>query len=181
MGAECFLTKLYVIDPDVWRHVSVGSWIVQHRSFPQKGIFSRTAANLPWRAYSWGYELLLSRAYEWFGFLGMGLFGTALTIAVALAIFWMLHRLSGRFWVAWTLSIIVYSAFLFNIAPRPVFFTAVLFTITLTLLLQAQRTGRVQLLYWLPLVFLLWGNVHIQFIYGIATVGMFAESICFSD
>jgi hypothetical protein len=174
VGAECFLTKLYVLDPDVWWHISVGSWIVQHRSFPQTGIFSRTAANLPWMAYSWGYEILLSRSFEWFGFLGMGLFGTALTIAVALAIFWMLHQLSGRFWVAWPLSIVVYSAFLFNIAPRPVFFTAVLFTITLTLLLQAQRSGRVQLLYWLPLVFLLWANVHIQFIYGIATVGMFA-------
>jgi len=82
----------------------------------------------------------------------MGLFGTALTIAVAVAIFCMLSG-SRRFWIAWALSIVVYSAFLFNIAPRPVFCTAVLFTITLTLLLQAQRSGRVQLLYWLPLVF----------------------------
>jgi hypothetical protein len=174
VGTECFITKLYVIDPDVWWHVSVGNWIVQHRSFPQTGIFSRTAGDRPWRAYSWGYEVMLSRAYEWFGFMGMGLFGTALTIAVAVAIFWMLYWLSGRFWIAWALSIVVYSAFLFNIAPRPVFCTAVLFTITLTLLLQAQRSGRVQLLYWLPLVFLFWANFHIQFIYGIATVGMFA-------
>jgi hypothetical protein len=32
----------------------------------------------------------------------------------------------------------------------------------------------VQLLYWLPLVFLVWANCHIQFIYGLFVVGLFA-------
>jgi hypothetical protein len=31
----------------------------------------------------------------------------------------------------------------------------------------------VETLYWLPLIFLLWANVHIQFIYGLAIVAMF--------
>ena len=47
-----------------------------------------------------------------------------------------------------------------------------LFCVTLTLVLEAHRTGRVQLLYWLPLIFLLWANLHIQFIYGLFVVGL---------
>ena len=35
----------------------------------------------------------------------------------------------------------------------------ILFAVTLTLLLESHRTGRVQLLYWLPLVFLVWATV----------------------
>lgn len=174
VGTESLIKRLYVLDPDVWWHLCVGSWIIQHRAFPQTGIFSRTAASRPWRAYSWGYEVLLSRCYEWFGFLGMGIFGTVLTVLAAVAIFCMLYRLSHRFWLACALSAFTYSAFLFNIAPRPVFITAILFSITLTLLLEAQRTGQTYLLYWLPLIFLLWANCHIQFFYGIATVGLFA-------
>ena len=174
VGVKCFVDKLAVLDPDMWWHLSVGDWIIQNRSFPHNGIFSHTAAARPWMAYSWGYEVLLSRAYDWFSFLGMGAFGTLLTIAVALVIFRMLYRISGRFWAAWTLSILVYAAFLFNIAPRPVFFSVILFTITLTLLFDAQRSGRVQTLYWLPVVFLFWANIHIQFIYGLAIVGLFA-------
>lgn len=174
VGVKCLVDKLAVLDPDMWWHLSVGDWIVQNRSFPHSGIFSQTAATRPWMAYSWGYEVLLSRAYGWFSFVGMGAFGTLLTIAVALAIFRMLYRISGQFWAAWAISIVVYAAFLFNIAPRPVFFSVILFTITLTLLFEAQREGRVQLLYWLPLVFLIWANIHIQFIYGLAVVGMFA-------
>lgn len=174
VGTECFITKLSVLDPDMWWHLSVGDWILHNRAFPHTGIFSQTAANRPWMAYSWGYEVLLARAYDWGSFIGMGLFGTALTIAVALAVFCMLYRISRRFWIAWELAIAVYLAFLFNIAPRPVFFSVVLFTICLTQIFEAERTGRAQLLYWLPLVFLIWANIHIQFIYGLAIMGMFA-------
>jgi len=56
--------------------------------------------------------------------------------------------------------------------PRPVFFSIALLCVTLTLILEAQRSGQVQMLYWLPLVFLLWANLHIQFIYGLAVVGL---------
>ncbi len=173
VGAECFSTKYSVLDPDVWWHLAVGNWIVQHRAVPHTGILSRTAANRPWMAYSWGYEVLLSRAYAWFGLLGMGLYGVVLTMAVAAALFWMLRRLSGRFWVAWVLSIFVYAAFLFGIMPRPVFFSMLLFAITITLILEAQRSGQARLLYWLPLIFLAWANLHIMFIYGLFMVGLF--------
>jgi hypothetical protein len=172
VGTLCLITKYSVLDPDVWWHLTVGDWIVQHHAVPHTGIFSQTAASRPWMAYSWGYEVLLSRAYAWFGLAGMGLFGMALTLAVAGAMFWMLQRLSGRFWVAWTLSIAACYAFLFTLMPRPVFFSMALFTITLTLILEARRSGRVQLLYWLPLIFMLWANLHIQFIYGLFLVGL---------
>lgn len=173
IGAECLMTKYSVRDLDVWWHLEVGNWIVGHRTFPQTGIFSQTAGDRTWRAYSWGYEVLLSRAYAWFGLLGMGLYGVALTLAVAGAVFWMSRRLSRRFWVAWTLSSVACYAFLFSLMPRPVFFSMMLFAIVLALLLEAQRLGRAQLLYWLPLIFLLWANLHIQFIYGLFVVGLF--------
>ncbi len=173
LGVLCFNLKYGVLDFDVWWHVKVGEWIVQHRSFPHTGIFSRTAAGRPWAAYSWGYEVLLSLAYRWFGLLGIALFGTLLTLAVAFSVFWMLRQLSGRFFISCLLATVTCSAFLFNIRPRPVFFSMILFCATITLLLEANRSGRVQLLFWLPLIFFLWSNFHIQFIYGIFVVGLF--------
>jgi hypothetical protein len=123
-------------------------------------------------AYSWGYEVLLSLVYKWFGLLGIGVFGVLLTLAVACCVYWMLHRLSGRFWVASSLAVVTCSAFLFSLMPRPVFFSMVLFMVTLTLILEAQRSGRVLTLYWLPLLFALWANIHIQFIYGLFLLGL---------
>jgi hypothetical protein len=172
VGVTAFQLKFSVLDLDIWWHLKVGDWIVEHLALPHTGILSRTAANRPWVAYSWGYEVLLSRAYAWFGLLGIGLYGTFLTLAVAYTVYWMLHRLSGRFWTACVLTGVACSAFLFNGMPRPFFFSMVLFSITVTLLLEANRGGRPQTLYWLPLIFLLWSNLHIQFIYGLFTVGV---------
>lgn len=173
VGTIAFQLKYCVLDYDIWWHLKVGDWITEHLAVPHTGILSRTAATRPWVAYSWGYEVLLSRAYAWFGLLGIGLFGTLLTLAVAYSIYWMLRRLSGRFWLACVLTGIVCSAFLFNGMPRPFFFSMALFSVTLTLLLEANRSGRVQALYWLPPIFLLWANLHIQFIYGLFLVGLF--------
>jgi hypothetical protein len=172
VAARSLLLKFSVLDLDIWWHLKVGDWIVEHHAVPHTGILSRTAADRPWVAYSWGYEVLLSRAYRWFGLVGIGVYGVLLTLAVAYSIYWMALRLSGRFWWACALATITCSAFLYNLMPRPVFFSMALFTVTLTLILEANRSGRVQLLYWLPPLFVLWANLHIQFLYGLFLVGL---------
>ena len=165
--------KLTMLGADIWWHLKVGDWIVQHRAFPHNGILSRTAASRPWIAYSWGYEALLSRAYAWLGLKGIAIYGSALTVMVVFCAFWMTRRLSRRFWPACLLTVACcYSFLLLRIVPRPVFFSIALFCIELTLLLEAQRTGRVRGLYWLPVIFFLWANLHIQFIYGLAVLGL---------
>lgn len=171
VGAPSFQLKFSVLDLDVWWHLKVGDWIVQHAAFPHTGILSRSAAARPWAAYSWGYEVLLSRLYQWFGLIGIALYGTMLTLMVAFSIYWMLRRLSGSFWMACVLAVLCCYAFLFLMMPRPVFFSIALLGATLTLLLEAQRTRDIRKLYWLPLIFLLWANLHIQFIYGLAVWG----------
>ncbi len=173
VSARALILKLCVLDLDVWWHLKVGEWIVAHHGFPHVGILSRTAADRPWMAYSWGYEVPLSRSYAWFGLVGVGVFGMLLTLAVAYAVYWMVRRLSGKFWVACILASVTCLAFLFSLMPRPVFVSMILFAVTLTLILESQRTGHVEPLYWLPLVFLVWANCHIQFVYGIFVVGLF--------
>ena len=173
VAARSLFLKFCVLDLDIWWHLKVGAWIVEHHAVPHTGILSRTAANRPWVAYSWGYEVLLSRAYQWFGLVGVGVYGVLLTLAVSYAVYWMVRRLSGRFWVACILGTVTCSAFLFSLMPRPVFLSMILFAVTLTLILEAQRTDRTRILYWLPLVFLVWANCHIQFVYGIFVVGLF--------
>jgi hypothetical protein len=173
IGINALRLKYCVIDLDTWWHLKVGAWIFEHLALPHTGILSRTAANLPWVAYSWGYEVLLSGSYAWFGLIGIGTFGALLTLGVAFAVFWMLRRLSHRFWLACILAGIACSSFIFSGAPRPVFFSQIFYCILLTLLFEAHRTARVELLYWLPPLFLLWANFHIQFIYGLFSVGLF--------
>lgn len=165
--------KFCIRDNDIWWHIKTGDWIVEHGAVPHTGLFSWTAANRPWVAYSWGYEVILSRAYDWFQLMGLGVFTVALTLLIAYLQFWSLRRLRGRFWQAWLLALCSIYTYLFAIAPRPVFASILFYILLLTLLLEAARSGQIKYLYWLPPIFLVWANVHIQFVYGIAVLGLF--------
>ena len=173
IAAPSLAPKYSVVDNDLWLHLKTGDWIVEQQAFPHTGILSRTAADRPWMAYSWLSEVLLSRFHGWFQLVGIAVFGWLLTLAVAYSGFWMTHRLSGSFWKACPLTVVCCIGFLFNVYPRPVFFSMLLFALSLTLLLEARRTAQPGLLYWLPPICLLWANTHIQFVYGIFLVGLF--------
>ena len=173
LAALSIAYKLPVRDPDIWWHLKTGDWIVAHHVVPSVGIFSRTAGTHAWVAYSWLYEVLLSCAYAWFGLVGFALFGVLVTLFVAVILFWMLHRLCGQFWIAWLLAVIASYSFLFSLLPRPVFGSMAFFAVEITFLLEAQRTGSIRRLWWLPLLFVLWANIHIQFVYGLLVVGLF--------
>lgn len=168
--------KYSVRDLDAWWHLKVGDWIVANLAVPHNGIFSLTAVNRPWVAYSWGYEVVLSRAYHWFGLMGIGVLGIVLTLANAYAVFWSLRRLCGRFWEAWVLAACTLYSFLFMLMPRPVFISILFYTVLLTVLLEANRDGKIKRLYWLPALFMVWANIHIQFIYGLFVLGLFVAA-----
>jgi hypothetical protein len=173
VSAPSLLPKYSVVDNDLWLHLKVGDWILEHHSVPHTGILSRTAVDRPWIAYSWIYEILLSIFHSSLHLVGIAIYGLLLTLAVSYCVFWMTRRLSRTFWRACFLATATCAAFLFRVYPRPVFFSMALFAITLTLLLEARRTARLQLLYWLPPIFVLWANVHIQFVYGLFAVALF--------
>ncbi|MFY9674529.1 MAG: hypothetical protein WAK13_08740 [Terriglobales bacterium] len=165
--------KFSVRDNDIWWHLKTGDWIVEHFAVPHNGLFSWTAASRPWVAYSWGFEVMLSRAYAWFNLMGLGLFGVLLTLLIAYLQFWSLRRLSGRFWEAWLLAACSLYTFLFVIGPRPVFVSIIFYIVLLTVLLEVNRGGPIRNLYWLPVMFLVWANIHIQFVYGLFVFGLF--------
>ena len=56
--------------------------------------------------------------------------------------------------------------------PRPWLCTILFFVIELDILMHARRTGKLRALAWLPLIFALWANVHIQFVYGLLFLGL---------
>jgi hypothetical protein len=164
-----------VADPDIWWHIRVGQWIIERRAFPHHGIFSAFGATHPWAAYSWGFEVVmatLTRA----GLMGISLFVIAFDLVLVLVIFLVTRFFSRSFWWAWFLSAVAVWAMDLNRVnvARPVSISILLFTLELVLIFRAQETRNVRYLYWLPLLFLVWANFHIQFVYGLVLPGLFA-------
>jgi hypothetical protein len=108
-----------------------------------------------------------------FGLLGIPVFFMVLEIILALILFRILRGLSGSFWSALLLGAAAIAAINPTLVGRPVMFSILLFTVELGILFQACQTGRWRLLYWLPPLFVLWANLHIQFVYGLFPLALF--------
>jgi hypothetical protein len=159
-------------DPDIWFHLRTAEWILQHHRVPHTDPFSSFAAGTPWTAYSWLFDLVVLTLYRWLGLNGLVAYTAGMLVAITMALHRMVRRLHGGFaFGAWlTLIAVVCTAHIWT--PRSWMFSILFFTIQLDILIRARRTGRCRELWCLPVLYLLWANLHIEFIYGFVVLGI---------
>ncbi len=167
-----------VTDPDIWWHLRTGEWILGHHAVPQADPFSGPLAGRPWLAYSWLYELVAVKLFRWLGLAGIVAYSSGMVLAITVAMVRMVRRVQRDFSLAVLLSFAAVFCMGRLYTPRPWLFTILLFILELDILMQARRTGRVRELLWLPLIFALWANVHIEFVDGLMVLGLaWAETL----
>jgi len=162
-----------VADADLGWHLRAGEWILQHHAFPHADPFSRVGS-LPWQAYSWLFELILLRFYQWWNVSGFMVYTSILLVLIGAALYHLLSRLQTDFTKCALLAVAATVCMSRGFTPRPWLFSILFFTLQLDILMHARRTGKIRELLWLPLIYLVWVNVHIQFIDGLIVLGLAA-------
>jgi hypothetical protein len=162
-----------VADADLGWHLRAAEWILQHHSFPHADPFSRMGAQ-PWQAYSWLFELILYRLYGWWGLVGFMVYTTGLLVLIGAALYHLLSRLQTDFTKCALLATAAMICMARGYTPRPWLFSILFFILQLDILMHARRTGKVRELLWLPLIYIVWANVHIQFVDGLLVLGLAA-------
>jgi hypothetical protein len=166
-----FQTLAFDADPDIWWHIRVGDWIAQHHALPRVAIFSQHS-DQPWTAYSWCFELLVSRVFKLYGLPGIPGLLVCLEVLISLTLLIAIWRIAGKFWWAWWIATAgIFAAYVNPL--RPALLTLLFFILELFVIFEAERTGEDNTLYWLAPVFIAWANCHIQFVYGIAVLGLY--------
>lgn len=151
-------------DPEIWRHLRVGGWILENKAWPSVGLFSQ-AATQPWRDFSWGYDVLSAMANWAFGLRAVPALIVGLRVGLGIVTF-LLAGGRRQFWSGVALSIAAQYV-MGNMGPGPVFCSALLFAVELILLKEIRGSGDVRPLCVLPVVFLVWANVDIGVEFGI--------------
>jgi hypothetical protein len=124
------------------------------------------------------FELLLAKLFQWLGLVGLVAYSAGLVLAITMAMYHLVRRLQGDF----TLAILLTFGSMYSMGhmftPRPWLFTVLLFVLELDILMHARRTGKLNELAWLPVIFAFWANLHIQFVDGLLVLGLaLAEAI----
>jgi hypothetical protein len=157
-----------VLDPDIWWHLRVGQWVVEHAAVPAADPFSQPGLDKPWVAYSWLYEVVLYGLERGFGLAGIIVYRVGLSLAVVAALHAFIRRLEPRFLVATGLTAAATLAVAMLFSERPWLCTILFSTLTLHAVVRLRQSGTLPRWIWsLPLCYVLWANIHIQFVYGL--------------
>jgi hypothetical protein len=159
-------------DPDVYWHITVGEWIVEHRAFPHVDMFSATVAGAPWIATAWLSQLLYAGAHAVAGWSGVVvLAAAAIAAAFALLAHFLLQKLVPRSAITLVGAGFVLAAP--HLTARPHALALPLMVVWAGVLMNAVDYRRAPPLALLP-VMTLWANLHGSFTFGLALVAPLA-------
>jgi|SRR5579862_4340985 len=168
--------KLFSLtSPEIWVHLRTGLWILENRSVPHTGLFSRYST-LAWIDSTWMYDLRLGIAYRLLGLRAIPLSLIVVRLAVALVTFFVARVGRGGFWNAVLLSALAQYV-ISELQPLPYAVSIIFFAVELQWLMRVRQTGSAKRLFWLPLLFFLWANLHIQFVAGLILLGLFLIAV----
>ena len=153
-------------DPDTYLHLGAGRWMLAHGAVPATDPFSHSLPGAPWLAHEWLAELMLTGAYQWAGWTGLGAL-VALTFAATLA--YLMRFLLARMEPVHAVFFTMYAACMLaaHLLARPHALAWPLLALWVGTLVQALEQHRPPP-WWLLGVMVLWANLHGSFMLGIA-------------
>jgi hypothetical protein len=159
-------------DPDVYWHIAVGRWIIEHRAFPHVDPFSATMAGAPWIAKEWLSQLLYAGAHAVAGWPGVVVLAAAAIAATfALLAHFLLQKLAPL--PALTLLAVGFVLAAPHLLARPHALALPLMVVWTGVLMNALDHRRAPPLALLPIM-TLWANLHGSFTLGLALVAALA-------
>jgi hypothetical protein len=166
---------LQLRDPGIGWHLMTGRRILETGQIPIADVFSFTATGTEWVSFYWLFQLLAA-SLEAIG--GLPLF-TAATVLVYSVIPVLLYRRMVRMGVgsllAVLLAVLAHIVLLSHSFARPHAVTYVFFALLVERLERFQNgDGTAKSLWWLPLLALLWCNLHGGFVIGLVLTAFYA-------
>jgi hypothetical protein len=159
---------------DFWWHLKMGQVISETLAIPEVDLFSFTAAGKPFIVQNWLAEVLLYHTYRIGGHALLVFANAALLALTLLPVFILCRKSAGEFGVGIFSVGMVAACIPCNI--RPQVFSSLLFSVFFCILVMhgsSRHSGKHTRLYILPVLTVLWVNLHGGFVVGLALLLIF--------
>ncbi len=160
-------------DPDFWWHINTGKYIVEHGSLPDKDLFVFTPmgkdmkANIATLKGYWLAQIVLYEVWKIGGVTGTIVFRVIL-LALTLWMVWRFTR-GGSTYLRLAGLLLAGNTLFYFTGERPQIFVFPL-TILLLMILQAYIEKRSKAIFLLPVVTLLWTNLHRSSLFAVVII-----------
>jgi hypothetical protein len=157
-------------DPDMGWHLRSGQDLLAKLHFPVGDPYSWTMPNFDWVPHEWGTDVVMALIHSHFGLWG-------LTVAFAIIIAGIFLFAAGvkptDLATRGLIAVIALSVSYHIVGARPQMMSLLGLAITLSLLFKFRDHPRSKSIYWLPIVFLVWANLHGGFVVGFLAIAVF--------
>ncbi len=162
-------------DPDYFWHVATGEYIVTHGEIPRADFFSFSNEGKPWVPHEWLFQIILYLVESSTGGLGIKFLVSALTLFALFISYRAARIFSPTGWAPLVFAVIAFIPFIGFSTPRPHLASFVFFALFILVLLRYRYgVGRERTLVLLPVLMILWVNMHGGYVVGLALLGMFS-------
>jgi hypothetical protein len=175
----CYFSTFKITgDDDVFWHLATGKYVLQTHQVPSTDIFGYMTQGQEWMPFEWGWDVITYTIYSFSGYNGISVFRTILL----LLIFYLYFLILRKFKISYTISFIALFFLAFGIidrlSPRPHLMSYLSFALLLLIIVQYRYVNRnnYKILFFIPLIFLIWANMHMGIIAGIFLLGLFVLS-----
>lgn len=165
-----FLSATFKVrDADIWWHLATGKYILTAKHIPNQDVFSYTSSGQRVITDEWLTQIIFYFIYHWTGVKGLILF-KALIITVTFIILFQLLKTKGvHFHIRYGVILLAALVSRGRFFERPEIFTF-FFLVMYLYVLQQCRYGKRKHLFFLPVLMLLWANMHAGFILGLMLI-----------
>ncbi len=167
---------LLLRDAGIGWHIRTGQLILSTRSIPHNDPFSSTMQGKPWYAWEWLFDAIVAGFHHLAGLNGV-VFFSALVIALTFAL--VLRRMLTRganLLLSILLLLLAVAASSVHLFARPHVLSWGLTVLWFGMLERFEEDGNTVNLLWLPVMMLLWVNVHGGFLVGFALLAIYFAS-----
>ncbi len=166
-------------DASIGWHIRNGELMLQSHSVTRSDPFSVTMSGKPWYAWEWLYDVKIAGIHHWWGLKGV-VFFTAVIIAATFALTLRLClRRGADLPVTVVLLALSLGASMIHLFARPHVLSWLFIVIWFQVLDSSESlegTTRSRQLWWLPVLMLLWINLHGGFVMGFVLLGLYLVS-----
>jgi hypothetical protein len=183
LGLSCgALGRLLLRDGGTGWHIRNGQMMLQTHSIIRVDPFSATMTGQPWYAWEWLYDLLIAAIHHVLGLNGVVFYTAAIMAATFVLVFHLAMRRGGSLPITLFLVVLSLGASAVHFLARP-HVLSWLFTVIWFELLDSAESGagrdsesdsdKDRRFFFLPVLMLLWVNLHGGFLLGFALLGVY--------
>ncbi len=165
---KAFLFPLPLLD--FWWHLKLGQIILHTKTIPRVDLFSFTAAGKPFIVQNWLAEIIFYSVYRAGGFALLIFLNAVLLVLTLLPVYLLCRQSSEKLWAGVSAACLVSVCIVCNL--RPQVFSFLLFAIYYWLL-SDYYAGKRSRIWFLPILMVLWVNLHGAFLLGLGLAGIF--------